>query len=145
MADHGTTGGLIDCIIRPGEPHEGFISPCSNCACIGRWNGNRQYGNADHKRSFEALTIEQEDAIYAAVTEGIPEREAPVLGVGDELPWWAQVRTLPDALQIKSAKGLLYAVIPIRTAVGLHNDVFLVDPSTDKIIKIIRKPLTFRF
>jgi hypothetical protein len=97
------------------------------------------------RESFKTLTIEQEDAIYAAVTEGIPEREAPVLGVGDELPWWAQVRTLPDSLQIKSATGLLYAVIPIRTAVGLHNDVFLVDPSTDKIIKIIRKPLTFRF
>ena len=91
------------------------------------------------------LTPEQEDAIYAAATEGVPEREPPTLRIGDELPWWAQVRTLPDALQIESAIGLLYAVIPTRTAAGIRNDVFRVDPATNKIVRIIRKPLTFKF
>jgi hypothetical protein len=91
------------------------------------------------------LSPEQEDAIYAAVTEGIRERDLPEIKVGDELPWWAEVRALPDLLQLKSVKGFLYAVLLVRGAEGIHNEVLLVDPSTSKVVRIIRKPLTFKF
>ena len=91
------------------------------------------------------LAAEQEDAIYAAVTEGIHEKDPPEIKVGDELPWWAQVRTLPDSLQLESVKGFLYALLLVRNAEGVHNQVFLVDPSTKKVARIIRRPLTFRF
>jgi hypothetical protein len=49
-----------------------------------------------------------------AVTEGIRERDPPEFKVGDELPWWAQVRPLPDSLQLESMKGFLYAVLLVR-------------------------------
>jgi hypothetical protein len=91
------------------------------------------------------LAPEQEDAIYAAVTEGMRETDPPEIRVGDELPWWAQVRTLPDSLQLESVKGLLYAVLLVRNAGGVHNQVFLVDSSTNKVVRIIRRPLTFKF
>ena len=91
------------------------------------------------------LTSEQENAIYVAVTEGIRERDPPALRLGDELPWWAQVRPLPDSLRLKSVKGFLYAIVPTRSAVGFHNEVFLIDPFTNKVVRIIRKPLTFQF
>jgi hypothetical protein len=91
------------------------------------------------------LSPEQQSAIYAAVTTGLRERDPPVIRVGDELPWWAEVRTLPDSLQLKSVKGFSYAVLLIRSAVGIRNEVFLIDPSTNKVVMIIRKPLTFKF
>jgi hypothetical protein len=65
--------------------------------------------------------------------------------VGDELPWWVQTRTLPGSLQVEPARGFIYAVLLIGSAVGIHNEVFLVDPSTNKVVMIIRKPLTFQF
>ena len=91
------------------------------------------------------LTPEQENAIYAELTEGLRERNPPEIRIGDELPWWAEVRTLPDLLQLKSVKGFLYAILLIRSASGLQDTVFLVDPSTKKVVRIIRKPLTFKF
>ncbi|MGA7487544.1 MAG: hypothetical protein WBW74_11485 [Xanthobacteraceae bacterium] len=91
------------------------------------------------------LSPEQEDAIYGAVTDGLRERNLPEIRVGDESPWWAEVRTLPESLQIKSVKGLLYAILLVRGAEGIHNEVLLVDPSTNKVVGIIRKPLTFKF
>jgi hypothetical protein len=60
------------------------------------------------------LTSEQQNAIYAAVTEGIRERDPPEIRVGDELPWWVQPRTLPGSLQIGPARGFIYAVLLIR-------------------------------
>ena len=91
------------------------------------------------------LTPEQQNAIYAAVTEGIRERDPPEIRVGDELPRWVQARTLPGSLQVELTRGFLYAVLLIRSAAGIHNEVFLVDPSTNKVVMIIRKPLTFKF
>ena len=104
-------------------------------------------GNPAEQTTIAAvdLTPEQQNAIYAAVTEGIRERDPPEIRVGDELPWWAEVRTLPGSLQLKSVKGFLYAVLLIRSAAGIRNEVFLVDPATNKVVLIIRKPLTFQF
>ena len=102
--------------------------------------------NPDGRSTIATIDLapEQEDAIYAAVT-GLRERDPPEIRVGDELPWWAQVRPLPDSLQLESVKGFLYAVLLVRSGEGVHNQVFLVDPSTKKVVRIIRRPLTFKF
>jgi hypothetical protein len=96
-------------------------------------NPNEQTTNATVN-----LTPEQETAIYKAVTDGRRERGRPEVRLGDEVSSRVRLSTLPDSLQIQSAKGLRYFTISERTTV-VHNDVILVDPSTDKVVRIIEK------
>ena len=107
--------------------------------------GQAPTATSDDETTTGNLTSEQDNAIYAALTQGIVERDVPALRIGDELPSGAQVRTLPDSLELTSVKGLLYAVIPAHTAEGFHNEVLLVDPATSKVVRIIRRPLGFHF
>jgi hypothetical protein len=84
------------------------------------------------------LTQEQETAIYKAVTVGRGERGRPEVRLGDEVPSRVRLSTLPDSLQIQPAKGLRYYTAKERTT-EVHNTVVLVDPATDKVVRIIEK------
>ncbi|MGP0095226.1 MAG: hypothetical protein ACLPKB_35535 [Xanthobacteraceae bacterium] len=84
------------------------------------------------------LTPDQEAAIYKAVTDGRGERGRPEIRLGDEVPSRVKLSTLPDSLQLQAVKGLRYFTVTERTTV-VHNDVILVDPATDKVVRIIQK------
>jgi hypothetical protein len=84
------------------------------------------------------LTTDQEAAIYKAVTDGRGERGRPEIRLGDEVPSRVKLSTLPDSLQLQAVKGLRYFTVTERTTV-VHNDVILVDPATDRVVRIIQK------